>query len=198
MSYFIRKAKAGDQWGIAGTITEAFFDSFRLLSQSRYRLIQAIAPAIQLERFVVAEDKATGLIVGTVGLSDEQSYSLVLKSPTFRKQFGWLRGTLGALIMANEINRPRHFFPGQGQFDFVAVRMSARGHGLAQRMLEEWIRLTEYRHYTLDVVEGNERALTLYERIGFHVVGRENERGGAWLRDFAFRYLMQFDPKERE
>lgn len=198
MTYEIRPAKPGDARGIAETIVEGFYQDLKALTKSKKKLLRVLEPAIQLDRFFVAEDTRTGTVVGAVGLSDLQGYSVQLKPDVFKAELGPVIGSLGVKIMSYEINRPGVFGNNQGQIDFVCVRHSARGHGLAEKMINRLFQDTRYAEYTLDVVEGNERALALYERVGFRVVGIEKEIGGKWFKNFSYRYLMRRFPVYRE
>lgn len=47
-----------------------------------------------------------------------------------------------------------------------------------------------YPAYELDVVEGNEGVIPLYESVGFQEIGREKENM-AWLKGFKHRTIME-------
>ncbi|MDI9502496.1 MAG: GNAT family N-acetyltransferase [Bacillota bacterium] len=111
------------------------------------------------------------------------------------RAFGLLRGTIAAYAMRSEFYQPKRFRTGQAHVSFVAVRERARGHHLAGKMLEVLLRVGGYRQYTLDVVEGNEKVIPIYEGVGFEHAGRHKEKA-AFLKGFSYRYLMEYQPEK--
>ena len=192
MPITIRTGQEQDRRGIADTITEAFYDQFKALTTDREAVAQGLAPMLHPERFTVAVDEQ-GNVVGTVGLSDAQGYCITVQADVLRKAMGFIKGNLAAAALKDEFHRPKEFEPGQAQLDFVAVRESARGHRLAQQMLEHLLAKAGYPLYTLDVVEGNEHVMPLYESLGFRETGREKEKN-ARLKGFSFRHMMAYRP----
>lgn len=191
MAYKIRKGVTEDAKGIAATITEAFFEQFKALCKDPDTIVAALTPAIIPERFTVAEDEGTGEVVGTVGIADDKGYPILVQPEVLRKIFGFVRGSIAASVMRDEFYRPKTFQEGQGHVDFVAVRKAARRQGLATAMVRECISSDKYSFYTLDVVEGNEKVLPIYRKVGFIDAGKEKEKG-AWMKGFKFRYLMEY------
>lgn len=67
---------------------------------------------------------------------------------------------------------------GEGQITNVAIREDCRNQGIGKRMLTELIRLgreLELESFTLEVRESNERAIHLYESLGFRSVGTRKD-----------------------
>ena len=59
---------------------------------------------------------------------------------------------------------------GEGSIDNVAVSVAFRGRGIAQKLLEELLRLAKNRgigDITLEVRVSNEPAIHIYEKLGF-------------------------------
>jgi ribosomal protein S18 acetylase RimI-like enzyme len=194
MSALIRPAAEADRQGIADTIVEAFYDQFKSLTTDKEAVAAALAPMLNLPQFTVAEQE--GCIVGAVGLNDENAYAVTIKPDVLKKAVGFIRGTMAAPILREEFNRPGRFEPGQAQVDFVSVRKSTRGQGIARAMLQH-VLAKDYRLFTLDVTEGNERVLPLYQSVGFVQTGREQEKM-AKMKGFSFRYLMAYRPAGRQ
>ncbi len=191
MRYHIRDGQEGDQAGIAATIVEAFYDNLKSISRSKKVLIEVLAKAVTVQRFVVAVDKKTNLVVGTIGLGDQQGYPVRVEEEQLIKIFGYLEGKLARMQMEDEFYTPKHFSPDQGQIDFVAVKRRARGHHLATEMLQYILRTkVKYRQFTLDVIEGNEGVLPIYRSIGFKISQKIPEKNGA-NKGFNFCYRMQ-------
>lgn len=184
----VRMAVDGDRAGIAATIAEAFSDHFKALKMPAEAIAGLLQPAIDPGHFIVAVSGPD--VVGTLGVADENGYPLVVQRAFLRRELGWLKGSITAAIMADEYYRPKSFTPGQGHIDFVAVRHAARGRGVAAEMLRFALASLPHHPLTLDVVEGNERVLSLYQRAGFKIVDRPREKHG-WMKGFRFRYLMR-------
>ena len=163
----IRTGQEQDRRGIAETIVEAFYDQFKALTTDKDAVAAGLTPMLHPERFTVAVDEQ-GAVVGTVAVS-------------------------AAVALRDEFYRPKVFSPGQAQLDFVAVREHARGQRLAQKMLEHLLGKGKYALYTLDVVEGNEHVMPLYQSLGFQETGQEKEKN-AWAKGFHFRHMMAYRP----
>ncbi len=192
----IRNAMESDRAGVTATVVEAFYDHLKHAHPDKAVLTKLLSHAFSLTRFTVAADE-NGEVVGVVGLSDAQGYAITLNPREVRRALGQVRGFLTVLFMKPELERPRHFAPGQGHVDFVAVRERARRQGLAGRMLAHALARPGYGFFTLEVVEGNEKVLPLYEAAGFQVAGRESEKHGRF-KGFSFRYQMRRDAPGRE
>ena len=194
MTFHIRMGEQKDAPGIAATLAEAFFDHFNSLCDDPKQIADALTLAIHTDSFVIAEDESTGEIVGTIGIADADDYPVAVQPKQLRKAFGLLRGTIAGRVMRSEFYQPKTFRKGQAQISFVAVRKKARGHHLATVMLEKLLLLCNYTLYTLDVVEGNEKVLPIYESVGFIRTGKEKEKGAS-MKGFSFRYLMEYRPE---
>lgn len=195
MTYEIRQGRDQDRRGIADTVVEAFYDQFKALTTDKDAVATGLAQMLSPERFTVAVD-AQGQVVGTVGLSDAQGYAVTVQSEVLRKAMGLIKGNIAALALKDEFYRPKTFEPGQAQLDFVGVREAARGHHLSTSMLTYLLDQGGYRLYTLDVVEGNERVIPIYEGLGFRETGTEKEKN-AWAKGFSFRHMMAYEPAEQ-
>lgn len=189
MEYVIRDAMEADRPGVTDVIVEAFYDHLKHAHPDKAVLGRLLAGSLVMSRFVVAAD-ASGKVAGAVGVSDAHGYAITLNTRDVRRALGMMRGLLTALFMKPELERPRRFEDGQGHVDFVAVRERARRQGLAGRMLAQAMTRPGYRVFTLEVVQGNEYVLPLYQAAGFAVTGREQEKHRR-LKGFAFRYLLR-------
>ena len=66
----------------------------------------------------------------------------------------------------------------EGQVTNVAVHPAHRGKHIAQRILEDMIRITTsggIKHHTLEVRPSNAAAIGLYEKMGFKTEGRRKK-----------------------
>lgn len=195
MTYQIRPGTEADRQGIADTMAEAYFDQFKSLTQDREGVARGLAPMLHPERFTVAVEEQGG-VVGTAALSDAAGYAITVLPQVLREAMGFIKGNLAAAALREMVTRPKAFRPGQAHLDFVAVRETARGRGLARQMLRHILDKRAYELYTLDVTEGNEAVLPLFEGLGFVRTGTEPEKAAA-LKGFSFRYLLQYAPSDR-
>ncbi len=192
MDYQIRQGREQDRRGIADTVVEAFYDQFKALTTDKEGVAAGLARMLSPERFTVAVDEQD-LVVGTVGLSDAGGYAVTVQADILRRAMGLIKGNIAAVALKDEFHGPQHFEPGQAHLELVAVRESARGHHLAQRMITHLLAQGGHSLYTLDVVQGNEQVIPLYEGLGFSKTGTEKEKNG-WAKGFSFRYLMAHRP----
>lgn len=195
MNIYIRDGKEGDQSGIAETIAEAFYDSFKAIVKSKQKIVEVLTVGIQPQLFIVAEEGEC--IVGVIGMAAGGNYPILYDKKAAAKHFGWLRAKLAAPVVEAEFYQPKTFQEGQCQLAFVAVREGARGRGTAKQMLLFLLEKREYSLYTLDVVEGNERALSLYKGVGFQETGRQKEEN-RWIKGFSYRYLLSYRPEKED
>lgn len=194
MSYHIRNGTEQDRQGIADAMAEAYFDQFKALTRDREGVARGLAPMLHPERFTVAVAQDTGRVAGTIGLSDMDGYAITVLPQVLREAMGFVKGNLAAAALREMVTRPRAFQPGQAHLDYVAVRVADRGQGMARQMLRHILDKKAYALYTLDVTEGNERVLPLFEGLGFARTGTEPEKGAA-LKGFSFRYLLEYRPE---
>ena len=193
MPYLIRTGTEADRQGIADVMAEAYYHMFKSLTQDRKGVARGLAPMLHPERFTVAVAQDTGRVAGTVGLSDAEGYAITVQPQVLREAMGFIKGNLAAAALREMVTRPKAFQPGHAHLDFVSVREADRGQGLAQRMLRHILDSEAYALYTLDVTEGNEQALPLFEGLGFARTGTEPEKAAA-LKGFSFRYLLTYRP----
>lgn len=159
-----------------------------MLCESKATIISLLLQGIHPERFTVSiiEDK----VAGTIGIADSAGYAISVPKNGLKREFGFIKGSVAAKLLTVEFYRPKTFLPYQGHLEFVAVREEFRGHGIAKKMLERIFEEGKYKLYTLDVVEGNEKVMPLYESAGFRFVKKESSKGSK-RPGVNFRYLME-------
>lgn len=84
-----------------------------------------------------------------------------------RKYLGFLKGTIGALVLKEEFEGQLDYPITTGYIEFVAVRKKYRKQGIASTMLKESMLLTNYQDFVLDVTDVNNNAIKCYTKIGF-------------------------------
>lgn len=190
----IQQGTPADAAGIAAVVAEAFGEFFERLGVAPHAMGKLLTAMVVPQRFMVARDQ-NNAIVGVAGWGDAQGYSIVVDQKVLRRSLGFMRGSIIGRFLQAEIQRPHAFMPGQAQVDWVAVAKTHRGRGIAGRLLGQLLAQTDYSLYTLEVVEGNERVIPLYERLGFAQTGRLREKA-ARLKGFHYRHVMACRPAQ--
>lgn len=193
MNHTIRQGTEQDRNDIADTVVKSFWSLLSGLGESQQSMVSLLSDMMQPERFTVAVDDA-GAVVGAAAVGDESGYPIQVQPALLKKQFGFIKGTMAAKALADEVHRPRAFKEGEATISLVSVREDARGQGIAKDMMRYILNSGKYRLYTLDVIEGNEQVLPLYEGLGFRHTHKEKEKGAA-MKGFNFRYMMAFEPE---
>ncbi len=162
----VRKAAEEDRRQIAYCIAEAFEKDFSSLCKNTQRVADAIESGIQVERFYVAQEAEAGL-VGALALTDCGGRALRTDAKAYRKHFGLVKGTLAALVLKEEFEKPLEYPETVGFLEFVCVRKSWQRRGVTTRMLEYVTQNAGYAAYELDVTNINEGAIQCYQKFGF-------------------------------
>ena len=189
MDISLRYGQERDRRGIAETIVAAFWDQLGHLVNDQEAVIRLLADFIIPEHFYAAADPESNRVLGAFSFADEHGYAFRLDESAMKRTFGFVKGSIASAVLKDEFYRPAVFGPGQAHIDFVAVRADQQGQGLAKRMLGAFLQEKRYQLYTLEVVEGNERAISLYLQLGFVQTGRQPEKR-ARLLGFSFRYTL--------
>lgn len=155
---------------VAGLLLEAFALKVRheLRPRTPGQALRLVSESIDPELGWVALDEE-GALAGVVGIAvrDRQFSRIAFRS--LAREFGWVRAVPRWMFAAGETVLTR---PGRGQWriEVIAVREVARGRGIGTALLEaviEAARNEGIRALGLEVVDVNDRAMRLYERLGF-------------------------------
>lgn len=177
----IRKAKETERNCVALCIAEGFEADFAILCKDTQKVADAIAGGLNIPRFFVAD--MDGEIAGVLAISDGGGRAARVEKASLKRQFGVIKGWIGALVLKEEFEAPLEYPSTTGYIEFVAVRKKYRRQGIATAMLRESMRLTEYREFVLDVVETSEGARKCYANVGFEVFrGSPEKHGKIYMR----------------
>ncbi|MGN1249199.1 MAG: GNAT family N-acetyltransferase [Candidatus Spyradocola sp.] len=185
----VRKAAEADRGEVALCIAEGFEKDFAVLCDVDQKVADAIAPALNLERFYVAE--AEGGIAGVMAISDGSGRAARADGKALRKYLGFVKGTIGYVVLKEEFEGKVEIPDAAGYIEFVAVRKSWRRQGVASEMIQESMRLSGYRDFVLDVTDVNVDAFNCYRKIGFEVYRRVPEKH-AKQKGFGAKVWMRF------
>ena len=185
VDYIIRKALESDRQGIAKTVAYSFEKEISALSKDLDRIARTIENAVEPDRFYVAligED-----IVGVIAYADCYGRAFTLSKKDFKKQLGFIRGSLGYAILYPQLTRPHQYLPTTGVIDVVGVLSHARGKGIAKKMLKTVVENNpQYNEFIIDTASDNHEALKCYQKFGFSEFKRVSikfsKRGKVFLR----------------
>ena len=190
----IRKAKETDRNNVALCIAEGFEKDFSILCKDNKKVANAIATGLNMERFYVADIK--GNIAGVLAISDCNGRAAKADRVFLRKYFGFFKGTVGALILKEEFEKPLDYPVTTGYIEFVAVQKKYRKQGIATTMLQESMSLAIYQDFVLVVTDVNINAMKCYQNIGFEECKRIPEKHGK-QKGFNERIFMRYCPSNK-
>src|SRR4029077_6301716 len=167
-------AVESDRAGIASVIAEAYRHEFNTLSRDTDRITAALTPAVEVDRFFVAD--RGGDVVGAIACTDHTGRAMRITAADWRRHLGLVRGTLAARILApqwmSQLDNPL----ATGYIEFVAVAERCRRQGIATRLVDGVIAQTHYRDFELEVTDVNVPARDCYRKIGCVDIKRRRGR----------------------
>lgn len=185
----IRKAEETDRNSIALCIAEGFEKDFSVLCRDNQKVAKAIATGLNIEKFYVADIHDD--IAGVMAISDCNGRAASVNKKSLRKHLGFLKGTIGALVLKDEFERQLDYPVSTGYIEFVAVRKKYRRQGIAATMLRESMLLADYQAFVLDVTNVNDNAIMCYTKIGFEEFKRIPEKHGK-QKGFSEKIYMRY------
>lgn len=155
---------------------ELFFEGFREklgpILRSDEKAVSAFAADENPEYSIAAIQ--SGSLVGICSVSYGEGEFFDLTLSTFVREFGLLRGTVKLAVLAVLFReRPKR---GELLIDGIVVSCASRGLGIGSRLLDAAFALAMEKgrtKVTLEVVDTNDDARRLYERLGFTPVRTE-------------------------
>jgi len=188
----IRKAEEADRDLVAFCIAEGFEKDFSILCKDTQKVADAIAAGLDMERFYVADIE--GDIAGALAVSDRTGRAARVDRASLKRQFGFLKGTIGAFVLREEFEGQLDYPISTGYIEFVAVRKKYRKQGIATAMLQGSILLTHYQDFVLDVTDINSAAIQCYISFGFEEFKRVPEKHGK-QKGFDEKIFMRYHRK---
>jgi ribosomal protein S18 acetylase RimI-like enzyme len=173
----------GERETVARLFWEAFADKLGRVMAPESKALAFLCLALRPDFALTAQD-ASGRVLGVAGLKTLEGGLVSAGFAELRQAYGWA-GALWRAPLLELTERP--IGPGQLLMDGLFVAAGARGQGLGAALVEavmEEARARGLAEVRLSVVEGNERARALYERMGFRPV--EEERLGPLRLVFGF------------
>lgn len=188
----IREANEADRNRVASCIAEGFEKDFSVLCKDHKKVADAIGPGLNMERFYVADIE--GDIAGVLAISDCNGRAAKVEKASLKKQFGFVKGSIGTLVLKEEFEGQLAYPITTGYIEFVAVRKKYRKQGIATALLKESMSLTNYQDFVLDVTDVNAGAIKCYTQCGFQEFKRVPEKHGK-QKGFLEKIYMRYSKK---
>ncbi|MFS0726067.1 GNAT family N-acetyltransferase [Paenibacillus sp. 1P07SE] len=172
----VRADRAGVE--IRDQMAEIFADGYSswlsYFSTDRDVIARAFAHMFVLDQFYVA--LAGDRVAAFGACTDCRTFSLHLQSAPLRRHLGWFKGSLAALILKREFQKPFADPPADtGSVEFIGTALSFRGQGAATAVIRHMLEHLPYRNYVIEeVADTNIPAIRLYEKLGFTEYKRES------------------------
>ena len=163
---------------------EAFGEKFSLAVNNKDIRLELFRNHFDLKFAIAAINDSQ--LVGIAGFSiDKNSLTSKLQYSHLIEKLGFLKGNWAALILSLY---KRNSVDNQLLMDGISVDKKCRGQGIGEKLLNELISFAKARDFNrirLDVIDSNQRAKKLYERVGFKVVRKERFPYLKWLLGFS-------------
>jgi ribosomal protein S18 acetylase RimI-like enzyme len=165
----VRADRAGGE--VRHQMAEIFADGFSqwltYFSRDRDVIVNAFAHMFVMDQFYVA--LAGDRVAAFGACTDCRSFSLELQSAPLRRYLGWFKGSMAALILKREFQKPFVDPPSEtGSVEFIGTALSFRGQGAASAVILHMLDHLPYRNFIIEeVADTNIPAIRLYEKLGF-------------------------------
>ena len=151
-------------------LAEIFVDGFyvwlKYFSKDKDKLINAFKHAFILNYFYIAfiDNEYAGMIA----VSDGQTDILKLDKKELSKKLGFIIGRIAYHVLKKEFGDNKNTAkPVMPEISFVSVLERHQRKGIAEKMINDVIKITPYSSYVLEVADSNDKAIKLYEKTGF-------------------------------
>lgn len=147
---------------------DGFYQWLHFFSKDKGKLTRAFRHMFNLDVFYVAV--IDGEVAGLAACTDSRIPSVRLVKKEFKKHLGWIVGTIAYSVLRREFEEKKYPFEitkGMGTVEFVATSAEYRGKGVASSIISNIFEATPYNEYVLEVADTNEKAVRLYEKLGF-------------------------------
>ncbi len=135
-----------------------------------------------------------GEVAGTLAISDCSGRAAKADKSSLVKNFGFIKGIIGAVVLKEEFEKPLNYPITTGYIEFVAIRKNYRRQGIATALLKESMLLSNYQDFVLDVTDINSNAIKCYANLGFEEFERIPEKH-AKQKGFNERIFMRYCEK---
>lgn len=159
---------------VSRVFIEGYYNELSFFAKDPERLANAFEDAFIAEVFYLA--LIDGQVVGMLACANNKTRAMRLDPKKLRKALGFFAGSLAYLVLKNEFHRPFQYADDVAYIECVATGITARGQGVATALLNDVLRNLPYTEYILEVVDTNEKAFRIYQKLGFEEFERKPEK----------------------
>ena len=150
---------------VAHVFVDAYYDLLCSMTEDKEKLIASFKDAFVKDVFYLA--LIDGEVVGMLACSNNKHRAVNLNRSSFIKSLGFLKGNFAYFFISNEFHKKLDYDDDATYIEFVATTSQARGKGVATKLFKHVIENSGYNQFTLDVIDTNEKALSIYRKLGF-------------------------------
>lgn len=187
MNYRIRKASEEDREAIARLLADAFYYMMKAIHKNKDRLFNLLLTQLIPPRFWVAIDENCE-VIGIAALCTAHEPPVLVDEGYEHAVFWGIRGYIVGKILTEAFMHPE-LADDEAYIECVAVRSDLRRHGIASALVETLLRKSKARRLYLNVIDGHEEILPLYEKEGFRILERRKEKL-AFFKGYKFTTVM--------
>ncbi|MBD2867286.1 GNAT family N-acetyltransferase [Paenibacillus arenilitoris] len=152
---------------IARVFAEGFTQWLVFFSKDKNRIAKAFAHMFVLDQFYVAV--SDGKVAAMASFTQSEALPVRLDAKELRKHLGLFKGSLAAIFLKKEFERPPELPPSEAcSIGLVGTAPEYRGQGAASQILRHLLDHFPHKVYVIDeVADTNIPAMRLYEKLGF-------------------------------
>lgn len=180
-----RNSKAQDYDGIVHCIYHGFSNHFKHFNESERAIKNMLLKVIKLDQFKVAIDD--GRVIACCGVGKGGNRLFRRDKSIFRHEFGFVKGIIVEKVIYQILGKVYDVDPTCGYLEYVAILDNYRRQGIMTQLLNWTFEQNEYPCFMLDVASNNEKAIRLYEKLGFVETHRIKEK---FAKQAGFKYTI--------
>lgn len=152
----------------------SFLDAFSFISHNVDAVADAIEHSFLLEHFYVAllEDN----VVGIAAFSTAKERAHRFRRDVLVSHWGLIRGSIAYFRLRDMLERPLNLKEHQCYIESVATDSAYRGMGISTQLQLHLLHTLPYSEFFLEVAETNFNAIRLFEKLGFSICQRDEQR----------------------
>ena len=150
---------------VVAIFVEGFYREMKSLSKDKEKLMNAFEHSFVSDAYLLAVENEQ--VLGILACSTDKKRALKFDKQVLKKYFGWIKGSVGYKMLAQSFEKPLTYGQNAIYIESVATAPLARGKGVATALFSYVFNHMNADRLVLEVVDYNEGARRLYERLGF-------------------------------
>ena len=165
---------------ISEIFVDAFYEHFEYFSKDTSKLIKAFSHMFVIEYFYVAI--INNEIAGMIACMDKEHFCINHNRKILINNLGLIKGLFLSIIFRYYFNKyPKYSIEMDEKtcsVEFAATNKKYKRMGVASKIMEYLLNLSEYNHYIVEVADNNINSLGLCKKMGFKEVLRKKMKYG--------------------